>query len=121
MTVTGSELLPIIGCEAATFEEWRAVCTRSPEATPFHTPHWARALTHSFPEFRSAAQLYRFADGSRVVLPLQESGPHGPYCRRVSVEPGVYGGPVGEGPVTDAQIRAVAEHCGSSKWASTSG
>jgi hypothetical protein len=110
MTVSEPEAISIVGCEAAAAADWTALCLKSAEATPFHTPQWARALRAAFPALREATRLFHFSDGATAVVPMQESGPPGAFCRRVSVEPGVYGGPVGDRHLTDAHLRALTAH-----------
>jgi hypothetical protein len=108
MTVSDQEVLAVAAPRPAGFQEWLDLCAQSNEATPFHTPHWARALSVAFPRHRGATCLFHLGDGSRIVLPMKESGPPGSLCRRVSVEPGVYGGPIGALAVTDEQAAALA-------------
>jgi hypothetical protein len=110
MAAAESGALPIVACHSPSFQEWSELCAQSREATPFHTPHWARAVSAAFPQLRTATRVYQFADGARLVMPMQESGPPGGLCRRVSVEPGVYGGPIGDCIVTDARLNSLAAY-----------
>src|SRR5690348_5175691 len=91
---TRADAARILTCEMPTEAEWHALCVASAAATPFHTPHWCRAVTAAYAEHRDATRLFRFADGTTALFPMHESGPGGRLCRRVSVEPGVYGGPI---------------------------
>jgi hypothetical protein len=107
---TRADAAQILTSEPPALAEWEAICAASPAATPFHTPHWCRAIAAAYPEQRDATRLFRFTDGTLALFPMHESGPGGRLCRRVSVEPGVYGGPISDRPLAAAHFATLAAH-----------
>ncbi len=110
MILTPLSGAPILSARAPTFAEWEAFCAASPEASPFHTPHWSRAVTSALPDLRAAPRMFHFADGVTALFPMHERGPRGRLCRAASLVPGVYGGPIGGGTLTQAHVTSLAAY-----------
>ncbi len=96
-------------------ELWDRVCARCPYATPFHTRWWAEVMAATFPNLRIATRAYLFADGTVAILPLVQyrAGAGGLFRGYESMFPGVYGGIIAEGDLSEAQVRRIyASLCG---------
>jgi hypothetical protein len=90
-------------------ELWDRVCERCPYATFFHTRHWAEVMVATFPHLRIATRAYLFEDGTVAILPLLHSraGAHGFFRGYDSMFPGVYGGIIAEGDLSEEQVRRI--------------
>lgn len=90
-------------------ELWDRVCARCPYATFFHTRLWAEAMAAAFPQLRIATRAYLFEDGTVAILPLMRyrAGLRGLLRGYESMFPGVYGGVIAEGTLSEEQVRAI--------------
>ncbi|MFZ5919798.1 MAG: GNAT family N-acetyltransferase [Chloroflexota bacterium] len=75
---------------------WQEIVERSPSATFYHTPAWAKILTQTYPTWENATFMMEFEDGNLAVFPLLRR-----YLFNIkafpwfeSMVPGAYGGPV---------------------------
>jgi CelD/BcsL family acetyltransferase involved in cellulose biosynthesis len=83
---------------------WLAVARRCAYATYFHTPEWAELQATFHPSLMVAAQAYRLADGTVVILPMLQHRGGATYD---SMVPGVYGGPIAERVLSSAEVDAI--------------
>jgi Acetyltransferase (GNAT) domain len=87
-------------------DQWRSVLRASPDAMAFQSPDWLAAVCSSG-AWRDASRLYTSANGRRLVLPLVARGRAG-VVEQASLPYGWgFGGLVGEGPVTPADLAMV--------------
>jgi hypothetical protein len=86
---------------------WWAVARACPYATFFHTPLWQDLALGTFPDYRDATIGAVLPSGVRVVLPLLSVRRFGPWHDLHSSAALCYGGPIADGPLTDAELRQV--------------
>jgi hypothetical protein len=88
---------------------WDRVCARCPYATFFHTRLWAEAMVAAFPELRIATRAYLFEGGTVAILPLVQyrAGLRGLFRSYESMFPGVYGGIIADGELSQEQVWAI--------------
>ena len=85
---------------------WLEVAPRSGRATFFHTPHWRDLALGASPELRDATVGAELSDGTRVVLPLLETGrsTKGFHRHLISTFGGCYGGMIADSPLPDGLV-----------------
>lgn len=89
---------------------WQDIAGRCPWATYFHTPGWASCIAAALPEYRVGGIGFLPAGQSPVVVPAvirKKKRLLRSTAEYKSMEPGVYGGPVAEKPLTRAQVREI--------------
>jgi len=88
---------------------WLDVAGRSPHATFFHTPYWRDLALHCTPGYTDASIGAKLSDGTRVVLPLLETGrsAKGLFRRLLSTFGGCYGGLIAETALPAARAAEV--------------
>lgn len=90
---------------------WLDVAGKSRQATFFHTPHWRDLAIRTYPEYADASVAAILDDGTRVVLPLLETGRSGKGLLRhvMSTFGGCYGGLISDSPVSPDGVAGVYE------------
>ncbi len=81
----------------ASASEWDRCASQSPCATPFHSREWAECMAEYDQRFEPKAVWIELQPGTRCLLPLLvRKGVlrKGVFGRAVSMQPGVYGGPL---------------------------
>ncbi len=94
-------------------EAWDAVAKGCDAATFFHTPLWSDILTATFPErYSNATMAFEFGAGDVVVFPMVETGRElrGFFRHLESNEPGVYGGFLSSGDLTEEKIGRILRY-----------
>lgn len=81
---------------------WDDVVKSSQYATFFHTYEWAKIMSETFPEYSISTRGFIMEDGTRVILPLISISAK-VFKRYISMEPGVYGGPVTDGRLLEQE------------------
>jgi len=91
-------------------DEWDAIASASPCATPFHARSWCESFAAYDKRFTARAIVLAVDAGREALLPLfQRAGAlrRGPLSRAVSSQPGVYGGPIcADGALSESDWRA---------------
>jgi hypothetical protein len=98
--------------------EWRRIAAADARAMADHSPEWTTAIARR--GWRDASRLYRFADGSAVVLPLLHTGPKVPAGTWAASPPTGrgYGGLVGEASEEHEVIATVLADLVAQRWLS---
>ncbi len=99
-------------------EAWRRIAATDPRAMADHSPEWTAAIARS--GWRDASRLYRFADGSSVVLPLLQKATRSRSTTWAASPPAGrgFGGLVGEGADEREVIGAVLADLAAQRWLS---
>ena len=99
-------------------DEWRRIAAVDSRAMADHAPEWTAAIVRS--GWRDASRLYRFADGSSVVLPLLHKGPRARSATWAASPPSGrgFGGLVGEAADETEVISAVLADLAAQRWLS---
>ncbi|MBV9079518.1 MAG: GNAT family N-acetyltransferase, partial [Elusimicrobia bacterium] len=91
---------------------WESTANRSPEASFFHTPYWARILSKTFPgKYQIATKTFKRSDGTVAVLPMMGAGFElkGFFGSYLSNPLGVYGGFISESPISGEEFQKLVE------------
>ncbi len=93
----------------ASWGEWASVVCASPNATYFHTHHWARILCDTYPTMKPRAFVGNVSRGGRVLVPAVTVGKRWGMPCLESMPMGGYGGPVTDGPVDGQMLRETCQ------------
>ncbi|MCU1368978.1 MAG: hypothetical protein JWO77_172 [Ilumatobacteraceae bacterium] len=97
---------------------WTRIAADDPRAMADHSPEWTASIAQW--GWRDASRLYRFPDGSSVVLPLLHRGSRPPAATWAASPPAGrgFGGLVGEAAADPKVIRAVLADLAEQRWLS---
>ncbi len=94
----------------ASLQDWERIASASPRATYFHTHHWARILSATYPSIKPTATVYRLSGGPEVLFPAAVVRTRWGMPCLESMPMGGYGGPVCEVPLTGEHLQQLCPH-----------
>ena len=89
-------------------DAWETFVTGSAQASFYHTPHWHKIVTCTFPQFSMAAKKFVFEDGTCALMPLVKTEKGLLFKKKIRLKSGVLG--VEGGIVANRKLSAEQEN-----------